>query len=333
MRGLETKKTPTAPSTSIISKMIARSACPDCLQNHAILAPVTGRSVVRCTHCRRFWPPGEHSDAGPDAQRCNDHPGRSTRGICRRCDLTWCEPCGGRVRVQGFNTTLSPCCREGLDPVAEIKTILPYWAELPAMLRYAFRGGSPFVLLFLFLGGYVPILSLTIPFFATAYGVHVIRYSSSDPYTAPGFPESDDVLVAFLYPLLRLLGASLVAGFPWYLYDRFGTANPIVQTLFLVLGLSIYPAIVLNATIQNRFFSAIVPTELWRTVRLMGVDYLALVAALGIFILVWKATSPIAYHEILEMPVWYGRFYLLITMFHVFGRSVWQTRHRIDWGV
>ena len=202
-------------------------------------------------------------------------------------------------------------------------------------MLYALRGGSPFVLLFLFFGGFVPILALTIPVFAAAYGVHVTRCSSSDPYSAPGFPDFDDILVDFLFPLFRLLGASLFAWFPWLLYAQFGpqTPNPIVRALFLVLGLTIYPAIVLNTTIQNRLFRALAPTELSRTIRWMGLDYLAVVAALGIFVLAWKATGRIAAeNDALALLMRYTRFYLTVTMFHVFGRSVWQTRHRIDWG-
>jgi hypothetical protein len=315
--------------------MIARSACPDCLQNHAILVAVAGRAVARCTRCRRFWPPERHAGADTGVERCSEHPGRRTRWVCERCDLAWCRPCGRRVRAPGFNTTLSPCCREGLVPVAELQTVRPFWSELPAVLLYALRGGSPFVLLFLFFGGFVPILAWTIPFFAAAYGVHVIRVSSADPYRAPGFPEPDDILVEFLYPLLRLLGAGLIAGFPWVLYFQYGPDPPnvLVTTLFLVLGVAAFPAIVLNTTIRGRLFRALDPGDLSRTMRWMGPDYLALVAALAVFVLAWKATGRLAGNDALLLMLRLVRFYLLITLFHVFGRSVWQTRHRIDWGV
>ena len=320
----------------IIFRMIARSACPDCLQSHAILVPVAGRAVVRCTRCRRLWPPEKHADADAGAQRCNEHPGRRTRWVCERCDLAWCETCGRRVRAHGYDTTLSPCCREGLVPIAEPTTAQPFWSELPAVLLYAFRGGGPFVLLFLFFGGFVPILAWTMPVFAAAYGVHVIRASSSDPYRAPGFPEPDDILVDFLYPLFRLLGAGLIAGFPWVLYAQYGPhpPNPILQTLFLVLGLALLPAIVLNTTIRGRLFRALDPGELSRTMRWMGLDYLALVAVLAVFVLVWKTTGRIAAgNDVLLLLLRLARLYLLVTMFHVLGRAVWQTRHRIDWGL
>ena len=59
----------------------------------------------------------------------------------------------------------------------------------------------------------------------------------------------------------------------------------------------------------------------------------ALVAALGLFILAWRITGGVAAEdELLGLPVGLVRFYLLINVFHVFGRSVWQTRHRIEWG-
>ena len=319
-----------------IGTMIARSACPDCNQAHTILAPPAGRFVVRCSHCRRLWPPAVSAETEVGAERCNEHPGRKTKWVCEQCDRAWCQPCSRRVRTPGFQTKLSPCCNDGLVPVADVQVIRPFWTELPAVMLYALRGGSPFVLLFLFFGGFVPIFSLTIPIFAAGYGVHVTRCSSSDPYSAPGFPGHNDILDDFLFPLLRLLGASLVAWYPWLLYAQFGpeTPNPIVRGLFLVLGLSIYPAIVLNTTIQNRLFRALVPTELWRTIRWMGLDYLAVIAALGIFVLAWKASGQIAAeNDALGLLMRYTRFYLLVTMFHVFGRSVWQTRHRIDWGV
>ena len=203
-------------------------------------------------------------------------------------------------------------------------------------MLYALRGGSPFVLAFLFLGGFVPILAWTIPVFAAAYGVHVTRRSASDPYSAPDFPEPSDILVDFLFPLFRLLGASAVAFSPWLLYWQFGpeTPDPIVRTLFFLLGLAVYPVIVLNSTIQNRLFEVLVPTDLARTMRSMGLDYLAVVAALAIFALAWKATGKIgAEHDLMALLMRFVRFYLLITIFHVLGRAVWQTRHRIDWGV
>ncbi len=217
-----------------------------------------------------------------------------------------------------------------------MRAIRPFWTELPAVLLYAMRGGSPFVLLFLFLGSFVPLFSLTIPVFAIAYCVHVTRRSACDPYSAPNFPEPDNILVDFLFPLLRLFGASVVAFFPWLLYLQFGpeTPSPIVRALFLLLGMAVYPAIVLNSIIRNRLFEVLVPTDLRDTMRSMGLDYLALVAALGIFVLVWKTTGKIAAEsDVLALLMRYTRFYLLITMFHVLGRSVWQTRHRIDWGV
>ena len=313
--------------------MIARASCPDCQQVHAVLESTPSRAVAACTNCRRLWPPGQADDAGSPA--CHEHPGRRTRWICERCDLGWCAPCGRRVKSHGFNTTLSPCCREGLHPVAELRILRPFWTELPAVFRYALRGGGPFVLAFLFLGGFVPVLSWTIPVFAAAYGVHVIRCSSTDPATAPGFPEPDDLLVDFVYPLFRLLGATLVAWLPWVLYVRYGPdiPNPWVQTGFLALGLAVYPAIVLNAVARNRLFEALSPTDLIETMRAMGTDYLALVASLGLFILAWRTTGRVAAeNELLGLLVGLVRFYLLITVFHVFGRSVWQTRHRIEWG-
>jgi hypothetical protein len=203
-------------------------------------------------------------------------------------------------------------------------------------MLYALRGGSPFVLLFLFFGGFVPILSLTMPIFAVAYCVHVTRRTAGDPYTAPDFPEADDILVDFLFPLFRLLGASAVAFFPWLLYLQFGpdTPSPLVQTLFGLLGMAVFPAIVLNTTIRNRLFEVLVPTHLAYTIRTMGPDYLAVVAALGVFVLAWMTSGKIAAEaDVLALLMRYARFYLLVTMFHVLGRSVWQTRHRIDWGV
>ncbi len=203
-------------------------------------------------------------------------------------------------------------------------------------MLYAFRGGSPLVLAFLFLGGFVPILAWTIPVFAAAYGVHVTRCSSSKPYTAPQFPEPDDILVDFLFPLFRLLGASAVAFSPWLLYWQFGpeTPNPFLRAAFFLVGLLIYPAIVLNTTIQNRLFEALAPSDLAHTMRSMGADYLAVVAALAVFVLAWKATGRIAdIHDGWALLMRFVRFYLLVTIFHVLGRSVWQTRHRIDWGV
>lgn len=291
---------------------------------------------MRCSHCRRLWPPGVAGESEPGHDRCNEHPGRRARKVCERCDRTWCDPCTRRGPTPGFQATLSPCCNDGLVPIAEVRAIRPFWTELPAVLLYALRGGSPFVLLFLFLGGFVPILGLTIPVFAAAYSVHVTRCSAGDPYSAPDFPEPDDILVDFLFPLFRLLGASAVAFFPWLLYLQFGpeTPSPIVQAFFLLLGLAIYPAIVLNTTIRNRLFEVLVPTHLTHTMRSMGLDYLAVVAAFGIFVLAWKTTGRIAAeNDALALLMRYTRFYLLVTMFHVLGRSVWQTRHRIDWGV
>jgi hypothetical protein len=316
--------------------MNARSGCPDCNQVHAIPALPGGRCVVRCSHCRRLWPPGVAGSRERDDERCDEHPGRRARKVCERCDRTWCEPCTRRVRVPGFPTTLSPCCNEGLVPIAEAHAIRPFWTELPAVLLYALRGGSPFVLLFLFLGGFVPVFAWTIPIFAAAYSVHVTRRAAVDPYSAPDCPEPDDFVVDFLFPLFRLLGASAVAFFPWLLYLQFGpqTPSPVVQASFGALGMAIYPVIVLNATIRNRLFEVLVPTHLMHTMRSMGLDYLAVVAALGIFVLAWKTSGKIAAeNDALALLMRYTRFYLLVTMFHVLGRSVWQTRHRIDWGV
>ena len=75
------------------------------------------------------------------------------------------------------------------------------------------------------------------------------------------------------------------------------------------------------------------PAGLAHTVRSMGFDYLVLVAAVGIFILSWRASGRAAAgNEAVGLFVGLVRYYLLITLFHVFGRSVWQTRHRIEWG-
>ncbi len=203
-------------------------------------------------------------------------------------------------------------------------------------MLYALRGGSPFVLMFLFFGGFVPILSWTIPVFAAAYCVHVVRCSAGDPYSPPDFPEPDDILVDFVFPLFRLLGGSAVAFFPWLLYRQFGpeTPDPLVRTSFVLLGMGIYPAIVLNTAIRNRLFEILVPSHLVRTMRSMGSDYVAVVAALGVFALAWKASGSIAAeNDALALIVRFVRFYLLVTIFHVLGRAVWQTRHRIDWGV
>ncbi|NIQ30631.1 MAG: hypothetical protein GTN89_09720 [Acidobacteria bacterium] len=192
------------------------------------------------------------------------------------------------------------------------------------------------MLLFLFLGGFVPVLAWTIPVFAAAYGVHVTRRSANDPYSAPDFPEPDDILVDFLFPLFRLLGASAIAFSPWLLYLQFGpeTPDPYVQTFVLVVGLSVYPVIVLNSTIRNRLFEALAPADLARTMRSMGPDYLALVVAFGAFVLAWKMTGRIAdINDGLALLMRFARFYLLVTIFHVLGRAVWQTRDRIDWGV
>lgn len=316
--------------------MIPRVHCPDCNQVQVVLERPAGRWVARCVHCRRLWPPELEGPASGDAGTCNEHPGRRTRWICDRCDLAWCAPCGRRVRTHGFDTSLSPCCREGLHPVTHSHVLRPFWSELPAVMLYAFRGGSPFVLVFLFLGGFVPILAWTIPVFAAAYGVHVTRCSGGDPYAPPGFPEPDDILTDFLYPLFRLLGASLVAWLPWLLYLQFGPndPNPLLQTGFLVLGMTVYPAIVLLAVARDALLAALAPNELVRTIRLMGRDYLAAVLAVGLFFLAWKTTGRVAAeHDFLALAMRFVRFYLLITIFHILGRAVWQTRHRIDWGI
>jgi hypothetical protein len=276
--------------------------------------------------------------AGSDttAQHCREHPGRRVRFACERCDAPWCGPCSRRVRTHGFDTTLSPCCREGLDPVAEQLELRPFWSDLPAVLLFALRGGSPLVLAFLWFGGFVPILAWTIPVFAVAYCVHVARRSANDPYTAPNFPEPDDILIGLIYPFLRLLGASLVAWGPWLLYWYYGpeVPNPVVRLAFLVLGLTAYPVIVLSSITHDQLFAALAPSDLLRTIRGMGHDYLALVLALCLFVLAWEATGRIAaVQDVLALFMRFARFYLLVTIFHVLGRSVWQTRDRIDWGI
>lgn len=316
--------------------MIPRTNCPDCNQVHAVLDRPAGRWVVRCAHCRRLWPPELDGSADEAARTCNEHPGRRTAWVCEQCDLAWCAPCGRRVRTHGFDHSLSPCCRAGLQPITPSSVLRPFWNELPAVLLYAFRGGSPLVLAFLFLGGFVPILAWTIPVFAAAYGVHVTRCSAGDPYTAPDFPEPDNILTDLLYPLFRLLGASVVAWLPWLLYRQYGPdePNPLLLTGSLVLGMTIYPAIVLIAIARNALFEALVPLEWVRTMRLMGRDYLAVVLAVGLFFLAWKATGRIAAeHDLLALAMRFARFYLMVTIFHILGRAVWQTRHRIDWGI
>ena len=312
--------------------------CPDCQQVHAVLEDVRGRSLIQCSNCDRLWPPTDRwfEETTRTAVKCREHPNRETRSVCVDCNAGWCDACSRRVQSHLVATFLSPCCRDALYPVARKVEVRSFWEEIPAVLLYALRGGSLFVLAFLWFGNFVPILTWTIPIFAVAYGVHVTRSSAGNPYDPPNFPEPDDLLVGFLFPAVRFCGAALIAWSPWILYRVYGpeVLDPRLSGLFAILGLAVFPTILLAVIMRQRFFAALLPSDLWLVARSMGGDYVALMLALAVISVLWLVTGKIGeISDLLLMVMRFVRYYLFVTAFHLLGRSIWQTRDRIEWGI
>ena len=317
--------------------MIVPGACPDCEKIHAL--PVTSSRdacvLAECTHCGRLWPP-EQTPSAPEqtAVRCKQHPGRPARWACESCDATLCDECSREIRTSTHVARLSPCCRASCLPVAPLRAIRPFWREPAAVLRYAVRGESLFVLVFLWFGGYVPILSWFVPVLLVVYGFHILRSSSRDPYRSPGFPDPEDAVTGLIYPFARFLGAALVAWAPLLLYRRFAGEEP-ASTIVIalsILGLVSFPAIVLPAATGASLTQTLDPARLRQTVLAMGRDYVATLAILVLVVVIWIVTGKlVARGDQFVIVTEPARIYAVLTAFHVLGRAILQTRDRIEW--
>ena len=226
--------------------------------------------------------------------------------------------------------------REGCLPLAPIRDVLPFQSDIGASLAYAAHGEGLFVLVILWAAGWVPILSWFVPLLLVAYGFHVLRSSTREPYASPGFPDPGDIVSDLIFPFVRLVAAGMIAWSPLLLYRRFGPAEPTpwLVTAGLILGLVVFPTIVLRAASGETLIGTLSPPKIIQTTRSMGGDYVAIVVALTVFAGFWFLTGRIVdRNEMLGLITGPLRLYAVVTAFHILGRSILQTRDRIDWGI
>jgi len=253
--------------------------------------------------------------------------------LCSTCDKSWCQPCTKTVNVQGHGTTLSPCCRAGLDPIAPFEHVDPFWSNLQGTFTYVLRGEGRWLLLFFWLLSLVPIIAILTPVLVLAYAVHVLRESARGPGPAPEFPDMGDGFNGLVWPALRVIGAGLIAWFPWILIKIYGGMT-ILEPLLLIVGLVVFPAILLLAACTQSIVRALSPRSVFVTMRGLGIDYLVLVLAVVIFYFTWNFIGNVG--ELMTEAGWFTpliQIYLVLTLFHICGRTVWQSRDRIDWEI
>jgi hypothetical protein len=222
--------------------------------------------------------------------------------------------------------------------VADVRVARPFWHDLPERLAYPLRREGLFVLLFFWVINFVPILNWLFALMYAAYLAHVLRETARFREQPPRYPDFDSVVGDLLFPLLRILGASLLAWGPLLLYRRFTDADagrsPAIVGILLAAGVLYYPLAV-TVSVTSRSFRAVVEFRaLARIVTRIGPDYLAALAFVGAL-----AAAGVAFQRFpgpRVIPDTFGRLvnlYLLFVGFHVLGRMVLQTRNRVDWDV
>ena len=318
--------------------MTTLARCPDCERLHA-LPPRPGVDgtlwLVVCGHCGELWAPGPLRDREPDTSTfCAAHPERRATRVCEACGAGLCDPCSVDRRAPGERTRLSPCCRASCLPIAELRSVRPFWRELRRVLMFALRGEGPIVIAVLWLAGFVPVLSWFQPAFVLAWATHVLRASGRDPEVPPTFPDIEEAVTGLVLPLFRVAIVTFVAIAPWLLYRQYGPAErfAFVDALLLAPGLAALPAMLLLTASGEGLPGAIDPRSIVTTVRSMGRDYGALMLVAVAEAVVWMLTRAlVARVDAASLIVGPLRIYTVITAFHLGGRAILQTRDRIDW--
>ena len=125
----------------------------------------------------------------------------------------------------------------------------------------------------------------------------------------------------------------MVAWAPLLLYLRYAQepAAPIAIALSM-LGLVVFPAVVLPAAVGASLAQTLDPSRVAQTMRTMGHDYVAVVVTLVLVVLLWMITGRLlARGDAFVVVTEPARIYAVLTAFHVLGRSILQTRDRIEW--
>lgn len=276
---------------------------------------------------------------------CKYHLHKKALWHCNHCDTPFCIDC---CDVEpGMHSPRCLLCRNHMDSYGISDHVEPFWNKLNDFAKYPLhKNAMKFIGVFLGLAvaaGFVTaflsismikwITFLTLYFILISYSLKVVTKVARGDFEAPTYDEAitfndDDVakagmaldLVLFLYfGLLLLLG----------LYGVL-----LISVIVLTL---LYSAIIINLVMTRHLSSALMPTELFRTIVAIGFPYILLKVFMfllgfglfeaSVFIYFWLP-GPIAFLAIFSLASW-----ALLYIHSMFGYAAYQYHAELGYGI
>lgn len=293
-------------------------------------------ALLSCTACGAEWPPPPPATDDRDLAGCEAHAGRPATAVCDRCGKEWCEACLGPAAAATRGPRITPCCEAAPVAVAGVRFVEPYWRDPLAVVTYPFRRKGVFMLLLFWLGGYVPLLSWILLILMAAYLQHILRRSAQDLDHLPDYPALVSVPETILYPLGRLLVASLVAWGPWLLFVRYagGTRAGPVFWVLVTVGIATWPILAIVASLTPSIAALFDFPSIARAVVRIPTDYTVTCVVLAAIVTAGAGLGRSAdANPVAGLASSFFHVYGAFVVFHVLGRMVLQTARRVDWAI
>ncbi|MFC2173004.1 DUF4013 domain-containing protein [Acidobacteriota bacterium] len=294
---------------------------------------------------------------------CHRHLDRKATCVCKACNRVYCSTCAGRVPGA---TALVPCpdCQGELDEL--IKSIKPFWSDIPRLFVYPFANmgiaqiigitllywvgeAIKFGLIFAIFGFIVKLL-------AWFYLLQIIRASSDGKTELPGWGEALDLesLIGrgFKVTLVQLivLAPLIIFNIFWFteLMSLMGGEAPstasmggriiviMLGNLVLLLFAFIYfPMSLAIAAVFDVVLPVLNPVLIFRCIGRILKEYIVmLVFVIIIEILVGAISAGLSVIPVgSSLIIAFVRIYFFMIEAHILGWMIYQTEEKLGWDV
>src|SRR2546426_128415 len=123
---------------------------------------------------------------------CASHPEREAEFLCAACPRFLCSSCVTEARYATAVVRLCPACGEPCQPLGKVRSITPFWQDMPGVLKYPVTGWGPVMMIFYaaiaLLAALAP-LGFLLTFFLLTYNMLIVQASAGGRRSLPDWPD------------------------------------------------------------------------------------------------------------------------------------------------
>ena len=162
--------------------------------------------------------------AAPDFAACTQHPGARGRWMCQDCGNLSCDTCVLTSEVMRVTVRQCPLCRKACTELVPTRRIIPFWQDMPAILRFPFADGGWIAMLLCWVvgtgavvaGAGRPLSAARFIMTMSVYAYHLllIRTASKGSRKIPNLGDIQDIWADLVWPGFRAAFVSVLVFLP-----------------------------------------------------------------------------------------------------------------------